>query len=258
MGSVELLDTAGAREGRLRRTGIDRLGASWLLDGGRVLVAGGLDLEGERGPAGEVLSVEIEGEEPPRRWSACTARYLHAEVACGEGRWLLAGGLLQKGDVLCATSAVERVDARDRVVEALPGLPFAAAEPLAIPLDGGRVLVAGGYDESTQATAAVSRTDWTGWEPAPPLPAPRAGGGGPIRLDERFVLLAGGVSDFDAGHARDALVLDTWTLKWHAAEIDLPAGAALAGVKGGLLASGGRDGAGEPIGKNTLWTWTVR
>lgn len=260
MGSVELVDPTRQDKGWLRQTGIARLGASWLFDGRQVLVAGGLVVDGEEGGrlAGEVLSLDVEGDCSPQRWNACTARYLQAEVASGAGVWVLAGGLVHQGEELRATAVVERVDTRRQVVEALPRVPFSAAEALAVALDDGRVLVAGGYDENVQTRAAVSKADGSGWDAAPDLPAPRAGCAAPIALDRRFLLFAGGAAGLEMAPARDALLLEPRTLKWQVAEIEIPAGAAITALNGGLLASGGRDEAGEPIGDNTLWTWTAR
>lgn len=255
VGSVELLDPGTRHAGAIRATGVDRLGASWLFDGERVVVAGGL-LPGAGGLAAEVLAVSLEGGAAETVASLCVPRYLHGEVPRGGGRWLLIGGLARGRRQLSATAAVERLDVREGGVERLPDLPFATIEPLVAGLGDGRVLVAGGYDAGVHGMAAVLDTDCGKWEPAPGLPSPRAACVGPFALDVGHLLFAGGCSDLDGTLSRDGLVLDTATLEWERAEIDVPAGAAVVRTGGGLLASGGRDEAGEPVATNALWSWS--
>lgn len=256
MGSVELVDPLDASRRLLRWTEIDRLGASWLCQDGRMLVVGGLAIADEAGelPA-EVLALDLLATDPPRRESACAPRYLQAAVPWTAERWLLAGGLgsSRDGEGLRATDVVEGIELHTGAVQTLASLPFAVAEPLALTLADGRVLVAGGYDEELQRAAAVLAPAGDRWALAPELPTPRAGCAAPIWLDARFVLFVGGWAAFGGAPARDGLVLDTQTLQWQRADVDVPAGAALAAVPGGFLASGGRDSAGEPNGDNTLW-----
>ena len=78
-----------------------------------------------------------------------------------------------------------------------------------------------------------------------------------IILDEEIhVLFAGGYSDLEGAFAHDGLVLDTRDLHWHVAGIDIPWGATILDLGGGMfLASGGRDPSGAPVAANTLWTF---
>lgn len=250
VGSVELLDMTVESAGKVRRTGIDRLGASWLLDGDRVLVAGGLRPDGE---LSGVRTIEVEGGAPPRTWGLGIPRYLHGDVAWGAGQWLLVGGLVRAGEGLSATASVVLVDAWAGRTERVPDLPFATVEPLVLGLRGGRVLVAGGYDDDVHGKAAVLDTDCYRWRAAPPLPRPRAGCHPPIALDGRHVLFAGGWTALEGVPARDGVIVDTHTLEWQRADIQLPAEAAVIGTREGVLVSGGRDERGEVVAGNVLW-----
>lgn len=259
VGSVELLDLEAMSAGGLRDTGIDRIGASWLFDEERVFVVGGLPPGNDL--AGEVLAMAIapslDDGDAPETWVRVVPRYLHGEAPLGDGRWLLVGGLAGEGGRLWATAAVERIDVRAREVARLPDLPFRSAEPLVLALGDGRVLVAGGYDAEVHGAAAVLDSDCIQWVAAPPLPSPRATLGAPIALGERHVLFAGGWAGLDSAPPRDGLILDTRSLEWQRADIDVPPGAAVVGLGDRLLVSGGYDEGGQVVGDNTVWTWAV-
>jgi hypothetical protein len=258
VGSVELLDPEARSPGSSRPTGIERIGASWLHDGERLIVAGGLCPGPGNELAAEVLAAPLGAGAAEVLAALVVPRYLHGEVPRGAGQWLLIGGLVTGGEGLSATPAAELLDARASRCERLPDLPFAAAEMLVIGLGDGRVLAAGGYDAEVTGAAAVLDADCVSWRSAPDLPWPRAACTGPIALDERLALFIGGHPGLEAPAARDGLVLDTATLAWRRADVHVPSGAAIVVVEGGFLASGGWGEAGEVISENTLWTWTLR
>jgi len=153
------------------------------------------------------------------------------------------------------TAAVERVDRRADTCEALPSLPFATAEPLALTLPDGRILVTGGYDDDALTTAAVLAPGASHWQLAPPLPSPRIAPSGPVWLDERHALFAGGWADMEGRSPEEILVLDTQELIWHPVEMPIPRGAALTDLgKGRFVVSGGALENGDLTGAITLWT----
>jgi hypothetical protein len=253
-GSVESLEPLGGTEGALFRTGLDRAGPSWLLEGGCVFAAAGLGLGADE-LAPEVLAFSLDTGARVRAWPLCVPRYSHTTVAMSNGSWLLIAGLVKAADGLAATGAVERLDLRAGTSERLPDLLFAVAEPLAAWLPGGRLLVAGGYDDEVMQQTAILDLGAPSFHLAPPLPVPRAAAAKPIALSDHHVLFAGGYSDLEGAFARDGLILDTRDLGWQIADIEVPRGAAILDLGGSrFLASGGRDPSGAPVAANTLWS----
>lgn len=235
-------------------TGAARHGASWLLDGDRLVVMGGLSADGTIAPDVRVLSLadgRLAGE-----WPLCLPRYLFGDAPRAPGERLLVGGLVPAGSGLAATCAVELVDVRAGTSTRLPDVPFPTAEPLVMALHDGSLLVAGGYDDAVEARAAVLDADSAIWRPAPPLPGPRAAAAGPFAAGERHVLFIGGTPDFEGPALRDGVAFDLHTREWQSVDIDVPPEAAVTRVPEGLLVSGGRDAAGDPVACNTLWTWS--
>lgn len=221
-----------------------------------MIICGGLLLEDEASTlAGDSLSFSLEEPLSPQSLPLHVPRYLHAQVLSTSGATLLLGGLVTAAEGLCATAAVERVDWQTGTGESLPSLPFATAEPLAVALPDGRILVAGGYDDDALATAAVLAPGASHWQLAPPLPSPRIAPSGPVWLDERHALFAGGWADLEGRSPTEALVLDTQELTWHPVEMLLPRGAALTDLgKGRFLVSGGSLEDGTLTDQVTLWT----
>lgn len=234
-----------------------RIGASWLFHEGRVVLAGGLaaaepplDLPGDA----PVLSLEDGGR--AGTWRVREPRYLHGEAWTRADRVLLVGGLSAGPDGLAASAAVEELDLTSRGATEMPRLPFRTAEPLVASLPGGRVLVAGGYDDAITSEAAVLDPARGAWEPAPALPRPRAGCSRAVAVGPRHVLFAGGAEAFD-GPSGGALplLLDVYTCRWSIVDLPLARGAAVIGLGGGaVLACGGRDREGRPIDDVALWT----
>ena len=253
-GSVEPVDPESGPLGPAVETGLHRIAASWLIDGDRLFVAGGM---GDLAPAGDVREFSLQDGTLERTWPLSVPRYLHGEAQIAPARFLLFGGLTDSPEGLRATPAVELLDLRKGTSERLPDLPFATVEPLVAALPGGRLLVAGGYgdDDSLAHTAVLDIASRT-WQSPPPLPSPRVASP-PVQLDPRHILFAGGFSAAGDPPLRDGLVLDTATFEWRPAAIDLPPGAAIADLGAGrLLACGGLSPEGAPIATVTLWTWT--
>ena len=253
-GSVEPVDSKTGPSGPPVETGIRRIAASWLFDGDRLFVAGGM---GDLAPEGDVREFSLQDGTLARTWHLCIPRYLHGEAQIAPARHLLFGGLTGSPEGLRATPAVELLDLRKGTSERFPDLPFATVEPLVAPLPKGRILVAGGYgDDDTLAATAILDIASRTWQSSPPLPSPRVAGP-PVQLGPRHILFPGGSSALGDPPLRDGLVLDTATFEWSAADVDLPPGAAIADIGGGrFLACGGMSPEGAPIATVTLWTWT--
>lgn len=250
VGSVELLTKKGAIEGPFD-TSIHRIGASTHLLGDLVFVAGGM----ESGPApeGDVRARRWRGGGEVRTWPLHTPRYLHASVALSPTQILLIGGLTATQDSLTATPEVERIDQKNSTSERLPRLPYAAAEPAAILLPDGRILVLGGYDEDVLRETAILDMASGEWQSGPKLPSPRAGAT-PLLLSGH-VLLLGGADTLEMSPATSALIHDLDTATWTETPLEIPTGAAIAQLdSGAFLIAGGRSREGDPIADVTLWT----
>ncbi len=138
--TAEIYDVAAGRFTPAAAMGIRRHKHDAVaLEDGRVLVLGGAD---ERDNEGVYSSVEIfdpvvgnfRASGPMR-----LGRYKHrgTSLPLGDGRWLLAGG----------APSVEVYNAATGASDLVPGGPLAGQFSAAAPLDGGRVLVTGGYGE---------------------------------------------------------------------------------------------------------------
>lgn len=227
-------------------------------------------------PAGDVCEYASKNGTFQRTWPLAVPRYLHGHLPLGAGRHLLLGGLTASpGDAptevltaspgddtpppggLEATAAVELLDLRTGTSERLPDLPFKTLEPLVAALPGGRILVAGGYDDvdSLAHTALLDMASRT-WQTARPLPSPRCGCA-VVRLGARHLLFAGGWSDVGVPAREEALILDLVTLNVEVALLPTPSEAAFVDLGDSrFLVIGGRTPDGAPLLTVTLWTAT--
>ncbi len=206
-------------------------------------------------PAGDVHEFTLQTGTLARTWPLTTPRYLHANISVGPGQHLLAGGLAPSPGGLEATAAVELLDLRKGTSERLPDLPWKTIEPIVSLLPGGRVLVAGGYDdEDVVAHTAILDISSREWHSSPPLPAPRAGST-PVRLGAHHLLVLGGWSAVGTPVSDGAMILDLVKFEGHTAALPIPRDAAVLLLDGAhLLVAGGRDPDGAPVPTVTLWT----
>ncbi len=124
-------------------------------------------------------------------------------------------------------------------------MAFARAEPLLAVLNGGRLLVAGGYDEEVERDVAVHSPGSGSWEPCTPLPSPRAGSAGPFAIDDRHSLWIGGSDTFERESRPAALLLDRDSAKVSEVSLQVALNSCVVELeRGTFLVAGGqtRDG----------------
>jgi serpin B len=198
LASAEIYDPGFGTWSRTGDLAAARTGAQAVtLADGRVLVVGG------RGPdSGELPVATAEIYDPATAaWSSAGSLELRREdfglVALPDGGALVVGGFAG-GDSPSATTSSERFDPRSLTWSSAGAMGVAAANPTAVLLGDGRVLVAGGmsgpdFTEGSVAIAGAQLFDpGTGtWTATTPLPEPRERAAA-ATLADGTILFAGG------------------------------------------------------------------
>ena len=219
-----------------------------------MFVAGGF--EDKQAPEGDARVHPLRGAPPKPTWPLQIPRYLHSSIAITPSQILLSGGLTTRDDNLVATPEVERIDLETGTSERLASLPFHTAEPTAVLLPDGQILIAGGYDEEILRDTAILSSLSGEWRSASKLPSPRAGAT-PL-LVQGHLLLLGGVEAIGAPPATSILTQDLATGTWAEIPFEIPSSAAIAPLEDGtFLIAGGRSKEGAPIAEVTHFTATL-
>jgi len=167
------------------------------LPNGNVLVAGG------ETPAGPAASLELFGiytEEFTFAGSLTTPRTGHDAAVLEDGSVLVVGGSTEVDGASVALATTEIYDAESATVSVGPSLAFARTAASATTLLDGRVLIAGGRDESGDLSSAEIYDPSTG-EISPvraPLTAGRSGHKAFLLPHNGSVLLVGGTRNGQA------------------------------------------------------------
>jgi hypothetical protein len=228
--------------------------ATRLADG-RVLLLGGVTTGSDVLASGVVIDPATRAFTPVPAMAG--KRVLHSATLLGDGRVFVVGGsaayaathpighgpggsLAMPGPLL-----TELYDPATNSWSSGPLLPAGLTAHQAVPLAGGRVLIAGGWRfpavGTPHATAQAFLYDPIGnlLLPAPPLSTPVAFHAAAPTRDGNAILAGGGVPDVAAGkfHAADRSFLFDASL---AVFLDKPAVPTPAGITGGIVTPGGQ------------------
>lgn len=159
------------------------------LDGGQVLVTGGLGAE-------QMSARSFVWDPPDAVWHPRAdlpgGRYLHAAVLLDDGGVLVAGGLATEADgSLVALASAALYDPRTDSWSEAPPLCHPRAEPSLTLLADGSVLALGGYDEEVVRSAELFHPETGLWTELAPMQRPRCAHTTTALLDGRALIVGG-------------------------------------------------------------------
>jgi serine/threonine protein kinase len=180
------------------------LGAAALLPNGQVLVTGGDD--DWPSTSGQVVLGSSQVFDPGNNaWTNVPGpSYRAAQFAAplGNGRVLVAGGWADGKELgLDSASAYDPGASGSDVWKSLPSMPGAHAQGRTLVLPDGRVMIIGGFDSASHASATVDVYDWQKgtWSRMASLADPVYWPSAVVLADGR-VLVAGGWTDKSPSH----------------------------------------------------------
>jgi serine/threonine protein kinase len=180
------------------------LGAAALLSNGRVLVTGGdADWPSTSGQA--VLGSSEVFDPAAKTWSSTAGPSYRAAqfiAPLGNGQVLVAGGWADGKELgLDTATAYDPGASGSDVWKSLPAMPGAHAQGRTLVLPDGRVLIIGGFDSASHASATVDVYDWqtNSWSRLASLADPVYWPSAVVLADGR-VLVAGGWTDKSPSH----------------------------------------------------------
>jgi WD40 repeat protein len=144
--------------GRFTRTGSMKTGrgghTATLLEDGRVLILGGRAADDTTTAFGELYDPDTGVFRPAGRMA--DGRSQHTATRLADGRVLIVGGWSYDGQMTDVLSGAELYDPGTGGFSSIGSIGTPRANHTATLLDDGRVLIAGGYDESRNGTVSVS------------------------------------------------------------------------------------------------------
>jgi hypothetical protein len=186
------------------------------LPNGKVLVAGGYTVDGWANPTATTEIYDPTAGTWTTTGNMSTPRALHAATLLPNGKVLVAGGATSTGNANMVATA-ELYDPATGLWTATGTMASVRAFPIAVPLENGKVLVAGGAQSMSSFTATAELYDpATGlWTSTSAMASVRLGHAA-VRLGNGKVLVAGGETGIPHGPYLSSVelydpALGTWT-----------------------------------------------
>jgi len=211
---TEIYDPATNQWSETRPMSLDRVDhTATLLSDGKVLVVGG------NGGLGPIHASTVLYDPVTNSWSTRAnlgiKRAGHSATRLANGKILVAGGWNEMGPAIVSslTATAELYDPASDTWTPIASMSHARIGQTATLLPDGRVLVAGGYDQTTPLGAEIYDPDSNTWSPAGAMGYPRLWHSATL-LANGTVMVAGGLIDDVGTESNSVESYDPTTNSW--------------------------------------------